>query len=471
MLAARLGSLDGDVRSVDPDGVAEASDSLRTLGTHLSSLHEDAELALGQVASRSSGVNAMRAALRSSIAEHSELIARVDSLRTATATACDGLIAVRRQVLARQDYADANPYLSLADDGTVTATLPTTSNMTAATAATTTGGSAGRTTADAKLIQSQADELAGMVAATVTLANQVDTDYAQALNSATPNPQPGPSPKPDPNPNPRSNPSQVGGDTATRSSRSGRVVPRGSVPSGKGNSDGNTSKTGLGDPVPGEHADMPGVDPWQYPGDTPDEGSGPHGQRDATLRDHLVHEGATLAARALEDTWPDVAANLNHFLDNTGTPQNINVDGMLNDLSSLDEGSQDYVTSMVNAAVDDYKTSGATGPMTYPFNTDWTSGYAQQSESENWFYATGGYQYCTEGTVTVYPPTDSNSDYTYSYDYRVHVADRYNWDRNKDTPIGPANITDAEMQKLHQAGIAQEYDLVGKSSVQHGTGP
>ena len=31
-------------------------------------------------------------------------------------------------------------------------------------------------------------------------------------------------------------------------------------------------------------------------------------------------------------------------------------------------------------------------------------------------------------------------------------------------------ITDKQLQELHQAGLAQEYDLVGESSVQHGSG-
>jgi hypothetical protein len=32
------------------------------------------------------------------------------------------------------------------------------------------------------------------------------------------------------------------------------------------------------------------------------------------------------------------------------------------------------------------------------------------------------------------------------------------------------NITDAELQELHRAGIAQEYDLTGESSVRSGRG-
>ena len=31
--------------------------------------------------------------------------------------------------------------------------------------------------------------------------------------------------------------------------------------------------------------------------------------------------------------------------------------------------------------------------------------------------------------------------------------------------------TDEQLQESHRAGLAQEYDLVGESSVQHGEGP
>lgn len=49
--------------------------------------------------------------------------------------------------------------------------------------------------------------------------------------------------------------------------------------------------------------------------------------------------------------------------------------------------------------------------------------------------------------------------------YQVHVADRYNWDGNKATTILGMTITDKQLQELHQTGLAQEYDLVGESSV------
>ena len=122
---------------------------------------------------------------------------------------------------------------------------------------------------------------------------------------------------------------------------------------------------------------------------------------------------------------------------------------------------------MAEKAVDKAQESGATGPVTYPFTTAWDSTYAT---TQNWFYATGGYNYATDGTVTVYPPSDDNPEWTYKYDYRVHTADRYNWDGDKSTMIFNQKITDKQLQELHQAGLAQEYDLVGESSVQHGSG-
>ncbi len=220
---------------------------------------------------------------------------------------------------------------------------------------------------------------------------------------------------------------------------------------------------GLGAPVPGESAPMPRPDPWQYPGDSEGEGSGPHAQRGANLGDHLKHEAATSAAYGMAPFWPDAARNLFHFLNNSGRPLDMNTNGMLKDLPSLQNNVNSDLNRMTSEAVEKAKTSGYTGPVTYPFVTDWQDEYAEKSENANWFYATGGYQHATAGTITVYP------DGSYKYAYQVHTADRYNWDGDKKTGIGPLTIYDTELQELHRAGIAQEFDLVGESSVR--TGP
>ena len=141
----------------------------------------------------------------------------------------------------------------------------------------------------------------------------------------------------------------------------------------------------------------------------------------------------------------------------------MNTNGMLNDLPSLQGKVNIDLKDYTSAALKDAKTSGYTEPVTYPFVTGWQDEYAEKSENANWFYATGGYQHATAGTITVYP------DGSYKYAYQVHTADRYNWDGDKKTGIGPLTIHDTELQELHRAGIAQEFDLVGESSVR--TGP
>ena len=220
---------------------------------------------------------------------------------------------------------------------------------------------------------------------------------------------------------------------------------------------------GLGTSVPGESAPMPRPDPWQYPGDSEGEGSGPHAQRGANLGDHMAHDAATSAAVGMEAFWPDASRNLLHFLNNSGKPLDMNTNGMLEDLPALQNNVNSDLNRMTTEAVEKAKDSGYTGPVTYPFVTDWQNEPVHENESRNWYYATNGYRYATAGTITVHP------DGSYTYKYQVHTADRYNWDGDKKTDIGPFTVTDKQLQELHRAGIAQEYDLVGESSVK--TGP
>ena len=177
-----------------------------------------------------------------------------------------------------------------------------------------------------------------MVSATLLYANEVDGSFANSLTtSATPNPQPGPSPAPPVPPDHSSSPTRPSRGSPD-TSRSGRLRDGGPDDS-EGDGD-NDSSTGPGQPVPGEHADMPGVDPWQYPGDSPGEGSGQHGQRNPTMHDYAVHELAATAAEACAPAWPDASANLRHYLENTRTPQGADDAGMLHDIPSLHDGSQ-----------------------------------------------------------------------------------------------------------------------------------
>lgn len=439
-----------DVRAWRHGPLAEAGESLRSLGTSLADLAQDAQQAGSRIASQAPSVDAARVALSRCGASHSELLAQVGSLTLATTEAGEGVAAVEKKVLAALDFADAHPMVTLHPDGTVSAAPGASADAdpaageAAGASRAGMGAAAGLAGLTAEQIQEQADELEQMVSATLTLADQVDEAYASSLTAlAVPDPQPGPSPTP-PDPNqPAPTRSQQRRDTAVRDSRGGRLR------NGGQHDDGDADNQG----------------------DSDNEGSGPHAQRSPTLEDYANHEAATLAADGFSPWWPDAAENLQHYLGNTGDPQSMDVDKMLEDLPDLSDDTNADVTRMAEKAVEKSQETGATGPVTYPFTTEWSQEYTDQSTQPNWFYATGNYKAATDGTITVYPPTDENPEWTYKYDYRVHTADRYNWDGTKSTKIVGVPITDKQLQELHRAGLAQEYDLVGESSVQHGEGP
>ena len=451
-----------DVCLWDAGVLEEAFYDLRSLTRKVDQALGDAQSAERQVLSEGQGVEAARGALRECNDSCADLVEALRSLARGVDEAAQGVAEVRRRVLACQDYAASHPLVTLCPDGAVTL-----SPQDGTAAGPGPGGLPGRAALEAAQAAAQAQELALMVRDTTAYADQVDNDLTNALTAMlssipTPNPQPGPSPvPPDPSmPSPSF-------DSSSRA-RGGRVF------SGHKNNSkpaqGSDGSTGLGSPVPGERADMPGVTPWQYPGDSEDEGSGAYAQRPATKKDYTVHETASSAAFMLSFVWPDAASNLYHYLGNTGTPKEIDVDGMLEDLPVLNSHMEEAAKTMAEEAVEAAQASGATGPVTYPFTTPWRG--EESGSDNNWFYATGNYQACTDGTVTVYPPDPANGrpDWTYKYNYRVHVADRYNWDEGKTTKVGNMKIDDSQMQALHQAGLAQEYDVTGTSSVMSGEG-
>jgi hypothetical protein len=103
-------------------------------------------------------------------------------------------------------------------------------------------------------------------------------------------------------------------------------------------------------------------------------------------------------------------------------------------------------------------------------NTEWKGYYIGKDESADWFYASGGISYSTQGQVTVYPPKTPGGEWSYSTDTTVSYRDRYNWDGTKSTDIGPVNITDKQLGRLNEVGIAQNYNMTGESSTHHSSG-
>ena len=238
-----------DVRVWRHGPLAEAGESLRSLGTSLADLAQDAQQAGSRIASQAPSVDAARAALSRCGASHGELLTQVGSLTRATTEAGEGVAAVEKKVLAALDFADAHPMVTLHPDGTVSAAPGADSAAGGAAGASgaSVGAAAGLAGLTAEQIQEQAAEIEQMVSATLTLADQVDEAYASTLTAlAVPDPQPGPWPTP-PDPNqPAPTRSQQGRNTAVRDSRGGRLRNGGQHDDGDADNQGDSDNEGSG---------------------------------------------------------------------------------------------------------------------------------------------------------------------------------------------------------------------------------
>lgn len=222
--------------------------------------------------------------------------------------------------------------------------------------------------------------------------------------------------------------------------------------------------TGLGPGVPGTAAQAPEPPAWTPPAD----GAGEHNSEFAGLIDHSIHSLAREGADLKRDDWPHAAANLDHFLDNSGEDVAPDVDALLRDEPDVAAKAEERRHQAGADAVAQAKADGATGPVTYPLSTPWTGHTVP--EGRDWFYASGSFTYNQTGTVTVYPPDADHPEWRYEVSTQVNFRDRYNWDGGKSTEIMGMTVTEESLAALHRAGIAREYNLVGNSSQQTTTG-
>jgi hypothetical protein len=204
-----------------------------------------------------------------------------------------------------------------------------------------------------------------------------------------------------------------------------------------------------------------------------DDGAGPYDVEDPGMHDYWIQlqaEGMANAGDFIGNT--DAARNMDHYLRGLGTPIDLDVDRMLTDDESLRLASQGTIAGQQEQwkqqALAAFEKSGGK-PVTIPVETP-PQGYTHSDR--NWYLAVGSATTNTTGAVTVTPGADGKPKV--SLDYQVNVWDRYNWDPGKSTEIGPTEVTDADMARLHTTGLAREFDMRGSGSVQHydlGSGP
>jgi len=193
-------------------------------------------------------------------------------------------------------------------------------------------------------------------------------------------------------------------------------------------------------------ANKDGTGPAQYKSVRPDLVDEPT----LAALDGYARLGAASAAAAGSDKADRL---LNHFLDNSGSETPVSVDAMLKDMdkfrSNADGEALDTLTSARNGLP-----SGYTGPVI--FQGEFSKTYRpDNTNNPDWFLALGNFSYKTSGIAV---PSD-NGGYTVSY--RTSVYDYYNFDSTGWRPWPQvSNLND-----LHIAGRAQNFDTVGTSSV------
>jgi uncharacterized protein YukE len=166
----------------------------------------------------------------------------------------------------------------------------------------------------------------------------------------------------------------------------------------------------------------------------------------------------------IEQKWPHAAELLDHYLDNTGSPYNLDVNSMMGDIPQMQARADAMINDQVNRIVSEAAATGQYG-QPVPFRTPWQGYYMDSDANPDWYRAVGGVDMSAGGVVTVYPPDSPGGQPRVHVESQVNVADRYNWDAGKETQIGPITISDAQMAGLQTAGLAREFDIAGASSV------
>jgi hypothetical protein len=165
----------------------------------------------------------------------------------------------------------------------------------------------------------------------------------------------------------------------------------------------------------------------------------------------------------------DAARHMRHFLDATGKPLRVDPARMLRDVETFrieERRDRDQMVREVQAEAARRYDGEA-----FSFTVDdrgWDLIDSNRDVlGDNWFYALGGFSFTHTAAVRVTPPERSGDPPRVRIGYKLHVFDRYNWDKGKAIPGLP--VSDDDLQKLHRAGMARDYLVGGSTETQTST--
>ena len=190
------------------------------------------------------------------------------------------------------------------------------------------------------------------------------------------------------------------------------------------------------------------------------DGSGPddYDSVDPSMREEIYLQGLRAAAKggafATGGNLELAPGMLNHYFGNSGRDYNISVTDMIKDMDNYKTASRQEATdSYLNATT--LMPEGYTGPVA--FQGAWkggTEGFRPDPrENPDYWAALGTISYQTSGVAL--PAEDGNVE----IQYQSSVYDYYNWDTTDNSPSEQYS----DLNDLHRAGWAQNFNVVGTS--------
>ncbi|MEU5641825.1 hypothetical protein [Streptomyces milbemycinicus] len=209
-----------------------------------------------------------------------------------------------------------------------------------------------------------------------------------------------------------------------------------------------------------------GISDPQYKWKPADVGSGKFDSRDPGYKDYLFQIEAKAMAKGGRLAGYDQGARaLAHYLGGSGKPLDLDIDRMWDEDKGFRKAAAENLSKHEDEwrqkALKAFEESGGR-PVAIPVETK-AEGYEQGDA--DWNFAVGHAMVNHSGVVSVEPGPHGGKPKV-SLDYQVNVWDRYNWDDNTSFEIAGVTVTGAQMQGLHQTGLAQEFNMHGSSSTQ-----
>ncbi len=234
---------------------------------------------------------------------------------------------------------------------------------------------------------------------------------------------------------------------------------------GDGMSDADERRIGSDPTVANSSFPQPPA-PVEPPQPTKGDGSGPWRVDEPSEQDRESEEDFyELADKAELIGLTDAARHMRHYLDGTGKTLNVDVDRVLDGVGQGRDAS-DATLSEALSGVRERVGAYDGKRLVIPFESPWLVATAGKANETNWYYAMGSFSVSQSGVVIVEPPSEPGGEPTVRIEYRTHVFDRYNWDPNKKVTIPlVGEVADSTLGRLHQVGLAREYEIHGSSEV------